>query len=1034
MFLQRIELQGFKSFANKTVLEFPSPQAPGKGGSGKKHSVAGVVGPNGSGKSNVVDAVRWVLGEQSLKLLRGKKSTDVIFSGSSRKAQMGMAEVSLHLNNEDGSAPIDYTEVVISRKIYRDGSSQYLINKNEVRLFDIVMLLAKANFGQNTYGVIGQGMVDKIVNYSNQERKEFFDEATGVKQFQIKRDRSVNKLKKSRENVAQADALIKELEPHLKSLTRQVNRLRQRQQIEAELRQEQVRYYAKVWSELNSQYDEAAVSYNSLDKQKSAKEAKLEELEAELEGMGGQSGRVEEFDKLKSEYDSLNDEKNSLLQELAVVRGKMDLEYSKVGKQNLSWLENKKQEIASDIRELEAQEKSAAAKLEKLGEELARKQEEINRINGELTVWQNNFQVLQDEFYRAKSGDRTNFSLEPAKAVLRLKSTVSGIHGAVSQLGRIESKYEAALSTAAGNRLWAVVVESDEVAVKCINYLKENRLGTVTFFPLNRVSSYGPSREAQDMAQENGAEGLAVDLIKFDSKYTKVFEQVFGSTVVVRDLEAARAIGIGRERMVTLDGDVMEKGGAMRGGFRKSDSMKWAVLDSLVAPSQEEKLRQISELKSKIDREYVRKETLLSEMGEVKVAVQVAESEGKASSLRLQGLRKEKDRIEGEIKEGQLTPEEQDQFFKELKAKKESMEKSAEAMDKKLFAAKERIDKFNSVEEEKKRKVFSLQQEMHGLQNELNAVMASLNDVKVELARIETRKEAVFTSMKEDLGDDFLPKSNVDISEVEVEVAKSKIEKLKKSLESIGGIDPEVETEYKQVSERFEFLSKESEDLHGAIADLEKVVVELDKVIKQQFEEEFKKINQDFSRYFKQLFEGGSAKLVLAQKEVTEAEEAAAEVAEAVVGTEGVAEDEASSTEATETKEKKVVHVEDKSFLANMGIEIEACPPGKKIKNITSLSGGEKTMTALALICAIINNNPSPFIIFDEVDAALDESNSSKFSFIVEELARKTQFVIITHNRAIMSHADVLYGVTMQGDGVSRVIGLKLADAEKLAE
>ncbi|MFA6422463.1 MAG: AAA family ATPase [Candidatus Buchananbacteria bacterium] len=1021
MFLQRIELQGFKSFANKTVLEFPAPDK-----KSKTHGITAIVGPNGSGKSNVVDACRWVLGEQSLKLLRGKKATDIIFSGSAKKSQMGMAEVSLFLNNEDNSAPIEYSELAISRKIYRDGTSQYFINKNEVRLFDIVMLLAKANFGQNTYGVIGQGMVDKIVNYSTQERKEFFDEATGVKQFQIKRDRSVNKLKKSRENVTQADVLIKELEPHLKSLTRQVNKLRQRQQLEAELKDEQIKYYAKIWSDLNTQYDQFAISYNNFDKQKNVKENRLGELSEELEEMGEQSGRVEGFDKLQSEYDVLTTEKNSLLQELTVVRGKMDLEYSKVGKQNLSWLENKKEEISNYVKEIESEEKITTAKLQKLNDELKRKQEEINKINGELTVWQNNFQILQDEFYRSKNGEKINYSLEPVKAVLRLKNTISGVYGAISQLGKIEPKHEAALSVAAGNRLWAIVVDSDETAVKCINYLKENRLGTVTFFPLNKLSSYGPSRGAEELANERGAVGLAIDLVKFDSKYQKAFEQVFGSTVVVEDLQSAREIGVGRERMVTLDGDTLEKSGVMKGGFKKSDSMKWAVLDSLVAPSSEDKIRQLTELKTKVDKQLKEKENLISEISEIKTSIQVLESGVRANATQLQNFKKEKEKIESEIKESQLTPQEQDEFFKNLKSKRTELEKSLEQLDKKSAVAKEKIDKFNSVEEEKKQKVFSVQQEMHNLQNELNAVVNSFNEVKIELAKIETKKENAFASMKEDLGEEYMPKTSVDITGIDPEESKIKIDKIKKSLEMIGGIDPEIENEYKQVSERFDFLSKESEDLHKAIIDLEKVVVELDKIIKKQFEDEFKKINADFTRYFKQLFDGGVAKLVLTQKEMTEAESAVAEVTEAIAGEE-------TPVEKVE-EEKKIVHVEDKSFLANMGIEIEACPPGKKIKNITSLSGGEKTMTALALICSIISNNPSPFILFDEVDAALDESNSSKFSLIIEELAHKTQFIVITHNRAIMSHADVLYGVTMQGDGVSRMIGLKLSEAEKLAE
>ena len=257
---------------------------------------------------------------------------------------------------------------------------------------------------------------------------------------------------------------------------------------------------------------------------------------------------------------------------------------------------------------------------------------------------------------------------------------------------------------------------------------------------------------------------------------------------------------------------------------------------------------------------------------------------------------------------------------------------------------------------------------------------------------------------------------------------EAKIDKSRKQLALIGSTDPEVEKEYTEIKSRFDFLSSQSIDLAKAIEDLEKVVRELDKLIKQQFESEFKKINSDFSRFFKKLFAGGIAKLTLVQKELTEAEEAKEEIADWEIGHD-------QGLELVKTKEeRKKVQVEDKSFLANMGIDIEACPPGKKIKNINMLSGGEKTMTSLALICAIISNNPSPFILFDEVDASLDEENSRKFSDIIEELAHKTQFITITHNRTIMSRADVLYGVTMQGDGVSRLLSLKLEQAEKIAK
>jgi chromosome segregation protein len=365
--------------------------------------------------------------------------------------------------------------------------------------------------------------------------------------------------------------------------------------------------------------------------------------------------------------------------------------------------------------------------------------------------------------------------------------------------------------------------------------------------------------------------------------------------------------------------------------------------------------------------------------------------------------------------------------------KKASLEDVLSTIEKTILGAREKIDRFNLEEERKKQEVFSLQQETYSLQDELNRNNISLNDVKIELAKIETKKEDVLSGIRENLGDSWEFSVKEDYSDVNLEELKERIDRLRKQLELIGGIDPEVEKEYEEVSTRFSFLTEQSLDLEQAIKDLEKIVEELDKLIKKQFEEEFEKINKDFTRYFKQLFEGGSAKLALVQKEEeqTEAEKIRDQIAESAA-VEG--EVDGAGESVIETEEKKVIHPEDKSFLANMGIEIEACPPGKKIKSITMLSGGEKTMTALALICAIINNNPSPFILFDEVDAALDESNSSKFANIVKELAHKTQFVIITHNRAIMAEGDVLYGVTMQGDGVSRLLSLKLSEAEHLTK
>ncbi|MFA5124663.1 MAG: AAA family ATPase [Patescibacteria group bacterium] len=1031
MYLQRIELHGFKSFASKTILEFPSPD---------KHDntcgITAIVGPNGSGKSNVVDAVRWVLGEQSLKLLRGKKSTDVIFSGSAKKAQLSLAEVSLYLNNEDGSAPIDYAEVAITRKLYRDGTSEYLLNKTEVRLFDIVMLLAKANFGHNTYSIIGQGMVDKIVNYSNEERKDFFDEATGVKQYQIKRERSVSKLKRSRDNLEQAKVLIVELEPHLKSLTRQVNKLRQRQELELELKSLQSRYYGRLWQDLMKQYDELALQYNTLDKQRLRLDSKLDELRNKLEELSKQGSRAEEYDKLQEEYNLALTKQNEIMRELAVLRGKLEVEYAKAGKQNLSWLENRRTELESRVKNLQSEIRSAKLRQEGSAGKLGEKENQIKVLSDELMVWQNNLDIIQDEFYRTRSGGRVSHNQEAVRAVLGLKDRIIGICGTVSDLGRVKNnKHEAALVAAAGNRLSAVVVESESDAIECINWLKGNRLPPVTFFPLNRLKEFYLSQDTTDVLMEKGVIGLASDLLSYDRKYQQVFEQVFGSTVVVSDLESAKAVGVNRERMVTLDGDVLEKSGMMRGGFKKTDSLQWRAPDEKY--SSETKIKEIASLKAKIEDQRRERENLFLQIGDLKVQTQVDSDKVRSLTAEIDEQEKELVKIKADIEEAQLTPQEREQFQSEVLIGRETKERELKAAEEVIAGLREKIDGFNLQEERKKQEIFSLQQESYALQTDLNDINERLSLVKVELAKVETRREDTLAAIRENLGADWQFKSKGDYAEINLIEDKDRIDRLKRQLELIGGIDPEVEKEYEEVKTRFEFLSEQSLDLDRAITDLVKVVEELDKLIKVQFEEEFDRINKDFSRYFKQLFEGGSAKLTLVQKEEekTEAEKIREQLAQApaMAGSlteEGVPE----ILEETAQEAQKQVYPEDKSFLANMGIEIEACPPGKKIKAINMLSGGEKTMTALALICAIINNNPSPFILFDEVDAALDESNSAKFSGIVKELAHKTQFVIITHNRAIMSESDVLYGVTMQGDGVSRLLSLKLSEAEHLGK
>lgn len=737
MYLQKLEIQGFKSFANKTVLEFTPKDKGGK-------SIAAIVGPNGSGKSNVADAVRWVLGEQSLKLLRGKKSEDVIFSGSPKKPRMGFAEVSLYLNNEDGFAPIDFREVVLTRRVYRSGESEYLINKSKVRLSDVLLLLAQSNFGQKTYAIIGQGMVDAMLLATPAERKEFFDEATGVEQYQMKRDQALNKLKASEENLRQAEILFAEIEPRVKSLTRQMKRLAERSQVEAELKNLQKKYYSHLWKELNGKMKNEETRVAPLLEKKKKLEGEVGEAEGKLKTMEKEQPTSDVFRRLQSEYEKLFEEKNRLRERDMMIKNKMAL-------------------------------------------------------------------------------------AEHAELVRPMAMPANEIEMVVENLFK---NYE--------------------------NFVKK----------------------------------------------------------LVKAEDASAFVDLKKEA--------------------------------------EELRREFADFFAKLKREPAKKEAAKIDPA----------------------LPKELEKIVGEI----------------------------ENINRALTEVQIKIENFNREQEAERRSFFELQRNLQLKQHELYMLSSEINAIQVETAGAAARREDLEREIRQEVGD---PTELGESAGFEPDWHE-KIFKFKHQLELIGGIDPETEKEYKESSERYEFLKTQIADLRGAIDSLMKVIGELDGIIKKQFGTAFGKINDEFEKYFKILFGGGKAQLILKKEIKVDEDEAVVEGEEAPV----------------EEKKKK-----GEEFIA--GIEVEATPPGKRLKGIGMLSGGERALTSIALLSAIISQNPAPFVVLDEVDAALDESNSIRFANVFDELTDKTQFILITHNRATMQKANILYGVTMEADGVSRLLSLNLEQAER---
>jgi chromosome segregation ATPase len=739
MYLEKLEIQGFKSFAQKTIMEFPVRRKSTSPG------IAAIVGPNGSGKSNAADAVRWVLGEQSIKLLRGKKSEDVIFSGSDKKARLGFAEVALHLNNEDKKTKIEYSQVVVKRRVYRDGSSEYYLNNSKVRLSDVQLLLAQANFGQRTYSVIGQGMVDAILSTTPQERKNFFDEATGVKQYQIKREQALHKIETTENNLSQANGLLKEISPRLKQLERQIKKLEKREELEKTLHNFQLEYYGNIWHKIDKNFNILSDQKKEISRQHLELTKKLTELQNKLEKLEKEQKNIDDgsFERAQSDYISTMNEKSKLISLLSGIE-----------------------------REIE---------------------------------------ILK----KTNSGKTENINTEK-------------------------------------------LIQSVETY---ISFLKK----------ISQAKTLPEFEKLQNQAKE----------------IQKNIEQIINKK-----------------------------------------------------PEQ---------------------------------------TESTQSEERISGLTKKIDLIKKDIEN--------------IEAQVHTKEKALSSM--------------RHTESKATTGVFDIQKKYQSLQKELNFISSKKNQIDVDLARTETRKDDI----AEEINKEVITELRQKIKSHRPEANKLEhsnwddIAKVKHELEMIGGIDPEIDSEHKETKKRYDFLSNQIEDLEQALEKTKKVLKELDVIIEKEFNRSFTKIEKGFTEYFNILFRGGKASLQINKESElnTISEEIAAELSE-----------------------------EERTELANtfkIGIDIKASPPGKKVSTISMLSGGERALTSIALICAIIHANPSPFVVLDEVDAALDEANSIRFSEILEKIAHETQFIAITHNRATMEKANILYGVTMGEDGVSKLLSVDLEKA-----
>ncbi|MDP4000216.1 MAG: AAA family ATPase [bacterium] len=835
MFLTSLELTGFKSFAKRTKLEFQ----PG---------ITAIVGPNGSGKSNIADAIRWVLGAQSKKAVRGKVSTDVIFSGTPKRPAMSLAEVSLTFDNAEKLLPYDYDEVVVTRRLYRSGDSEYLVNGGKVRLTDLLHAFAVAGIGAENYTVISQGLVDKVLTQTPEQRRGLFEEAAGVRQFYLKRDEAKRKLAETDRNLGRVHDILKELGPRLKSLARQASALAKRAEVEQQLKDALLGFYGR--------------KYRGLSKEANERRAKREELEGELAKLGT------ELDALGGEVDTLRSRQQGL------TLNKLFAERNGIAQQ--------RDELREQVNKAVTAREVAKATIERLRSE------------------RKNFEA------------RLEFLPEAGKA------NVTDTKDLDEQIADLERQIEAIGSdggTSGG--LSDLLAKADEIAAELERGFKDGAAVEILGDALSELRKV--LTRCRRLAG-GGPDDATVERTKLQEELAslKVQRASRAEAVKLRN-EQAEQTGKERESLTTRLAGI---------GQELTDAEKKTAASSETLVSSESKLKALEAKIGALDKQ---------------VATEQQRSFG------------ESDELKGKEDALRAKHRTQDEYRRELEAQNLELAK--------------------------------LETKLDDLVHEAKGKLATLKGAQDQ--------ESVAFPPAEDVS---LPAEEVD---------EEKIAKLERRLMEMGGIDPAVTAEHKEVEERHQFLTTQSDDLAKAKKDLEQVIRELEGKSRTLFTEAFEKISTAFTEYFDKLFGGGKASLELVEPRLEDVEGA----------------DDGDANAGDTSRSRKL----------DAGIEIKAVPPGKRLKSLAQLSGGERAMTSVALLFAILKVNPSPFVMLDEVDAALDEANTGRFASVLSELGEATQFLVVTHNRDTMKAAAMLYGVSMDSTGVSTMLSLKLPEAEKVA-
>ena len=1182
MYLKRLELQGFKSFADKTVLEF----MPG---------ITTVIGPNGSGKSNISDSIRWVLGEQSMKSLRGAKSEDIIFAGTQSRKSLGFAEASIVIDNSDGKLPIEYSEVTVTRRIYRSGESGYYINKTPCRLKDVLELFMDTGIGKDGYSIIGQGKIDEILSNKSEDRRAIFEEAAGIVKYRTRKNDSEKKLEQTKVNLLRINDILSEIEVNIEPLKKQSEKAKKFLDLREELKGIEIglflfnidNYKEKI-AEITKDIDifvsqnaneEARMqdSQNSKEKLKKAIDEITLKIE-ETQNLGFEmskkqekinsdisianeriSNNKENYERYLKEIEEITlriteledekkqrlDKKNNLFSnrekfskeleekelELEKLTSKLsteekvieekkkraeentDLKYEKatlintqeVNYENLekrekvvkneisntiSELDQKrleKNEISKSFYEIEAKRNETSKKLEEINnkrqtsiEKLKQYQDKINALSTDLRVKESKLKFLSD-MEREKEG-----YIRSVKSLLldcdKDENLKKGMHGVLANILTVPKEYETAIEMTLGQTLQNIVTDTEEDAKKLIEHLRKNNLGRASFLPIASVKGKKIDRLIKNNL--SGVIGIAADLVKVNKKYEGIILNLLGRTVIVDNMETA--IILARQnsygfRIVTLKGDVVNPSGAITGGsttvktnniigrtsqiqelekeikilnkkiedlenekseYEKSEEdvveeimgLEHAMQDTEIVYATEK--QKVVSIEENIERLEKRLNTLREELKEIDEKKKESVNEKQNLEQEIEELVKEIEDLNTEIKTYADKNKDNQKYIDDLnfditnlkisvssfdesttsidemlqridqdiennktsienkKALREKITEDNKTLEEQILSLNEQIEQMKQevkdsggrVEELKNERI-AKNEELNKTEEEIANQFKVIEDLKAQITKQEVKKskieyelEQIINKMWEDY--EITP-NNIEgeyKKPENVSETTKKVKHLRDEIKSLGSINIDSIEEYKQTKERYDFMCEQRLDLEDSSNKLRKVIQDMTKIMKEQFETQFKIINRNFGEVFSELFGGGKAELKLA----------------------------------------------DENNILECGIDIEVQPPGKKLQSMTLLSGGEKAFTAIALLFAILKINPAPFCVLDEIEAALDDVNVYRFADYLKKFTKETQFLVITHRKGTMEAADTVYGITMEENGISKLLSMKL--------